>query len=1364
MAETQEPQGTTSPAATELSTHEWEDQMAAGYGSGAAQPTGGDRDSGRTLTDLITGSPAKSQATPPPTGNPLVRWLKNAARGAGDAVNNMARTTAELAVATRKSRFASTLGNIPFVGVPLSAATNIVSEAVGNDPEQAKKVEVVSDAQLTAVYGPKPKDTVGALIHGGAQLVTGMAVSAPAGIVGAGAFAGAAAFDPYEASLADWGVQHEKMLNELPIAGRMIFNASRALQVDPQDDGPVEARIKKSIEGEVIGRTTALLLRPVFRGMVASWKLARATKAGDAAGVKAAQEEAANIHAPEPDDVVEVRPTEDGNFEVAPVQELRDPLPNAGGRPTSGANNYQDALDKYFGNAPGEDRILHDEQGNPLVRVVLASKGGDVVELKTIENLAAANRSGNPTKVMQELVRLADENNVTLTLQASPFGEKALSREALRDFYRKFGFEQTKHGDANMVRRPGDTSPSFRETGNGVGPDGPAPKATYTDEAAARSDAATLNALAHENGRSAPTGGMFTPDEVRLHNETVTRIRNTNDVGVLETNPHFNLQSIGATDHVNAQINALTEQYSDLFSVAQGRPAVPNEVLHNAAARWASEVQLDNFLPALERADAAGRVALSLKAALYNAAVKQAGQEVAEISMLMAAKPGDEALELLARKRLETFLRVSEATANFNTELGRGLQALSARSTPSAAAIRFGSEVTPRPEIMTPPAATPPVFRPLNPQGLSPERLAAYVRLFARSGGDMRIVPHVMDAIRKEQAQNVAGWEASSTAVKTTSRLVSIFINGIISGFKTMATIATSGATLNAFQASAKILAGAGTANRGLAEEGAAAWAALFYYTRRNMRGAWAAFKENRSILDGTPPFHVDPNPLMKAVQVPGRVAGSLDEFTRTAAYHADEFSRAFRQARNEGLSIVDAAKRADYDVTLSVDQATGIGLNPAALKRAGIPTLSDHLGNDTFIGKIANTLAEYPASKFAVPFVRPSVNTFRFAWANTPLLNKFNRDAQQIFLRGGEEATVLHTQAALTGTMMFYAGSQWMDGSITGAGPKDPHLRAEWERNHQPYSVKINGEWHSYRRAEPFATFLGLVADSFEIYHELPEEDRDELQEKMEGVFTAIMSAGARNITSKSWTESLLNFFSALDDKDAPATKRYLQGVVRGLVPYSAAIKQFNDDPVWREVRDVFDGVRAQIPGWSDDLPARFDWSGEKRARQGSMWNRNFSISPSMPATASVEDALVDSYIRLAPPNPRPYKGIDMWDKRWARADGKVPYEVFMEKLAATGVRKQVEEIVAGEGFQRAPKGSRAYPESLRSQLVSERVGQMQTVALNQMLAEFGGPGGFAEAFNRARYVIPVIGKYEGADAANAMKEQYGIPTEVGR
>jgi hypothetical protein len=1365
MAETQEPQGTTSPAATELSTHEWEDQMAAGYG-GEAQPTGGDRDSGRTLTDLVTGSPAKSQATPPLTGNPLVRWVKNLARGAATGVNEMARTATEVAVATKRSRFGNVLRSVPIVGTGLDAAATALSENVDNDPEKAKAAKdmVVSEAQLNEVYGPKPKDTVGSIIHGAGQFVSGTALMTPlVGFPAAAALSGGTAFDPYEQTLADIGVQHEKALNELPIAGRMIFNASRALQVDPQDDSPVEARIKKAIEGEVVGRTTMLLLRPVFRGMAAGWKAARAAKAGDEAGVKAAQAEAANIHAPEADDVVEVRPTEDGNFEVTPVQELRDPLPNTGGRPTQAANNYQDALDQYFGNAPGEDRILHDAEGNPLVRVALSSRGGDVVELKTIENLAAANRSGNPTKVMQELVRMADEHNVTLTLQASPFGEKALSRESLRDFYRKFGFEQTKHGDANMVRRPGDTSPEFRETGNGVGPEGPAPKATYTDEAAARSDAATINALAYENGRAAPVGGMFTPDEVALHARTAEALK-AGDVGSLETNPHFNLQSIGATDDVNAQIGALTTQYSDLFSVAQGRPSVPNEVLHDSAARWASEVKLDNFLPAMQSADAAGRVALSLKAALYNAAVKQAGQEVAEIGMLMAAKPGDEALEILARKRLETFLRVSEATANFNTELGRGLQALSARSNPSAAAIRFGSEVTPRPSIMQPPAAPTPQFRPLNPQGLSPERLAAYVRLFARSGGDMRIVPHVMDAIRKEQAQNVAGWAASSMATKTTSRLVSIFINGIISGFKTMATIATSGATLNAFQASAKILAGAGTANRGLAEEGAAAWGALFYYTRRNMRGAWAAFKENRSILDGTPPFHVDPNPLMKAVQVPGRVAGSLDEFTRTAAYHADEFSRAFRQARNEGLSLVEAAKRADYDVTLSIDQATGIGLNPAALKRAGIPTLSDHLGNDTFIGKIANTLAEYPASKFAVPFVRPSVNTFRFAWANTPLLNKFNRDAQQIFLRGGEEATVLHTQAALTGTMMFYAGSQWMDGSITGAGPKDPHLRAEWEKNHQPYSVKINGEWHSYRRAEPFATFLGLVTDSFEIYHELPEEDRDELQEKMEGVFTAIMSAGARNVTSKSWTESLLNFFSALDDKDGPATKRYLQGVVRGLVPYSAAIKQFNDDPVWREARDVFDGVRAQIPGWSDDLPARFDWSGEKRARQGSMWNRNFSIFPSMSAAPSVEDALVDSYIRLAPPNPRPYKGIDMWDKRWARADGKVPYEVFMEKLAATGIRKQVEEIVKSEGFQKAPKGSQAYPQSLRGDLVQSRVGDMQTVALNQMLAEFSGPGGFAEAFNRARYVIPVIGKYEGSDAANAMKEQYGIPTEVGR
>jgi hypothetical protein len=1364
MAETQEPQGTTSPAATELSTYEWEDQMDAGYG-GSAQPTGGDKDSGRGLSDLITGE-RPTQATPPPTGNPLMRWLKNAARGPVDAVNALANTATEMSVAVQTSPFArKVVRSTPIVGEALDMATSALSANVDNDPKKARAAKdlVVSEAQTQAVYGPKPHDTVGSLIHGTTQFITAALPFGPLGLPTASAAAMGTGFDPYEATVADYLIQNEKAIEKLPLAGRMITNSARALQVDPEDDTPLEARVKKTIEGEAIGRLSMIVLRPVVRRLSAGYSRAKAAVSGTSEAQARADAELARLNAPEPGDVVQAVNNGDGTIDVVPVQEMR-PVAVPGGRPTSNVQRFNTAFDEAYGLEPGADPIIKAPDGTPLVKLKLSNKGGDIVEV--VELRALSDERGLGRQAMKELTELADEHGVTLTLQASPLeteGTRALTPEKLRDIYREAGFEQTGGRDrANMVRRPGDKAPEFRETGNGH-------KTTYTDEGAALSDVGSINAVAHENGRAA---NMFTPDEVALHVRTAEALR-AGEVSVLESNAHFNLQSMGTTEAVDAQIGALTAQYGDLFSVAQGRPSVPNDVLHHAASLWAAEVHLDNFMGAMAKADAAGRVNLSLKAALYNAAMKQAGQEVAEIGMLMAAKQGDEALELLARRRMETFLRISESTANFNSELGRGLQALSARADETAAAIRFGSEVTPRPSVMTRPAAKPPVFRPMNPQNLSPERLAAYVRLFARSGGEMRIVSHVMEAMHREMAHNAAEWAAKPVVgntikqaahSRTAHRVVTIFINSIISGFKTMATIATSGATLNGFQASAKVLAGAGTLNKGLAEEGAAQMFSLFYYSRRAMRGAWGAFKENRSLLDGTPPFHVDNSKIMKGIALPGRAAGSLDEFTRTAAYHADEFATAFRQARNEGMSLVDAMKRADYDVTLSIDEATGLGLNPAAAKRAGIPTLSDHLGNDTFIGKIANTMAEFPLTKLVVPFIRPSVNTFRFAWQNTPVLNRFQRDAQAIFTRGGEEATVLHTQTALTGTMMVYAMSKYMDGSITGAGPKDPHLRAEWDRNHQPYSVKIDGEWHSYRRAEPFATFLGLVADGMEIYHEIPDQDRDELGEKVEGVFSAILSAGARNTTSKSWTESLLNAMSALDDKDGPATKRYLRGLVGGMVPYSAAIRQFNPDPVWREVRSVFDGVRAQIPGWSDDLPARYDWSGEKRAKQGSMWNRNLAIFPTRDAGAAVEDELVDSYIRLAPPNPRPYKGIDLQDRQWANKDGKTPYDVWMEKLAASGVRKQVEDLVASEGFQKAPKGSQAYPESLRGDLVKQIVGAAQTVAMNQMLAEFGGPGGFAEKFNVARYVVPQIGKYSGSEAADSVSGLYGIPTEVRR
>jgi hypothetical protein len=290
------------------------------------------------------------------------------------------------------------------------------------------------------------------------------------------------------------------------------------------------------------------------------------------------------------------------------------------------------------------------------------------------------------------------------------------------------------------------------------------------------------------------------------------------------------------------------------------------------------------------------------------------------------------------------------------------------------------------------------------------------------------------------------------------------------------------------------------------------------------------------------------------------------------------------------------------------------------------------------------------------------------------------------------------------------------------------------------------------------------MVADTHEIYGETPDQDKDAFEEKVQSAMGAILAAGARNITSKSWTESLLDFFSAIDDKDDYAVTNYLKGVSRGLIPYSAALKSFSDDPIWREVRTVVDGVRATVPGYSETLPANYDWSGGIEAKQGSMWNRNFSTMPEHVDEQGVEDILIDNFIRLAPPNPRPYRGIDMHDKKWALPDGRTPYQVYMEKLKATGVRKMVEDVVQTEGFKSAPQGTSAYPNSLRNDMVSGIVGGQTERALWEMVAEFQGPGNFADAYINARYVVPAVAKGQGEAAADSVKSLYGISTSIKR
>lgn len=1217
-------------------------------------------------------------------------------RGLANVGNNVVRTAAEAGAAVADA-----------IGV------GGTEDEQDKRRQRAKNAQVVSEEEMNLTYGPRSDDIVASMTESLTQAAASMVLLRGAGMgnVAAGAVTDAVAFNPYEASLSEILAQHG---DKVPGAGSILRALGTAGSVDA-DDSFVESRLKRVAEGGIAGA--------IFSGAIetvkATRKLARGRVAGDAVAVKEAEKTLTEIqdgNFTPADARVVARPNDDGTWRVEDI-------------PQPAAKDVPVPQDEYLG---------VQMQGAPGTQVHDIGDGGKLV--------VARGEDGKAVGYAQLQQQPGRDGYEVLDILVDPAQRRKGVGSSILKAAKADGLDLEVTG-LTPVSKEGDKF--FSSRSDMVSRETAGPKFTRTE---AEVQARTMDYALKM--KDAPKGAKFSDADVQAHFETAEKIKNAESIDdaieIVGSEDHFNLGAIASGEDFNAQMRGLIARYQDAFSTAKKRPVVPQDETIKAAASFARTLGIEDW--AARVAGSADKMALSVETVLKVSAVRQVGDRLAEISALRAARPHDPALLDEAKRLLNVWHGISLEAFEHRSELGRSLNILGALKEGKGADVKFGKS---KGKAADAAQAGRQEKSPASglADDMSPEMLDLTLRLFARSGGEPRNMHAVLKAMDAAMRQ-VATKEAGKTGMaKIADWVTTVYINSLISGAKTAQSIFQSGMAMNALEATSRMLAGTATANRALVQEGAAYWYAMFRYGKENIKSAAAAFSEGTSVLEGSPAMYVKSGITGTAVTIPGRVAGSIDEFTRATAYRAEEFAKALRAAQAEGLSWSDAVKRAESDVSFSVDSQTGIAMNPVALERANIPTLSSPLGADTFMGKVSNAIAESPWGKLIIPFMRPSVNTFRYVWQNTPGLNLFNKQARETIMAGGEDAAVLHTRSVIAGSMMVYAYTKFSQGEMTGTGPSDPALRKVWLQSHQPYSLRVGDDWVSYRRMEPFASWLGMVADAAEATHEI-DSDGDR-QSVMGATFAALM----KNSYNKSWTQGLAQFLDAWDVKDKNAIGRWGKGLVSGFVPY--ALSQFNDDPVMREARSVVDAVRAKIPGLSTDLPAKYNLVGEPVMKQGSLWNRNFSTTPVKSAKGQLlEDTLLENGIGMLPFPSKLAKGqIDLLDPRWEK-NGKLPYIRFMEILKENDLRGELEAEIKSESFQRASGGTPTFPGGQREAVLKAIKDRAEQKALNQMLREFDPNNtGLRRAYQGAQYVLPTRARYKGPEAEAAAREKYGIP-----
>lgn len=451
------------------------------------------------------------------------------------------------------------------------------------------------------------------------------------------------------------------------------------------------------------------------------------------------------------------------------------------------------------------------------------------------------------------------------------------------------------------------------------------------------------------------------------------------------------------------------------------------------------------------------------------------------------------------------------------------------------------------------------------------------------------------------------------------------YINNLLSSPTTATVNTVSGAANNLFMPAEKALAGlfkgdiaeikaAGATYKGVFD-GMLDAVRLFSKTQDGLQfdpGAmWKVLRSGKNILDNQNSidhpsaaldtrflFSVDPNDLKgvkligsklfdmfgKFVRLPSHVIAASDEVLKTMATRGEMHRQLYLEGYKTGLSGAELSKF----IKDGIDNPSK-EMWDKAIKYARETTFTQDLPEGGLGRGVQQFVAQHPAARLFIPFVRTPVNIMKFSFTHTPGLNLLVKEARQEL----KNDPAMFMSKMATGTVFYTAAAGLaLNGNITGAGPRNKAEREAWlAAGNQQYSVKIGDTWYQYNRLDPYGSFFGMTADAVDLLAKAPTGDSEELA-------TIMMASLARNVTSKTFLRGLSDLIAAISEGDPNKWSKVIGNVASGSIPMSGLLNTINRTQLQehtKETFDLMDKIAARIPGLSDKLPpVRNIWGEE--------------------------------------------------------------------------------------------------------------------------------------------------------------------------
>ena len=286
-------------------------------------------------------------------------------------------------------------------------------------------------------------------------------------------------------------------------------------------------------------------------------------------------------------------------------------------------------------------------------------------------------------------------------------------------------------------------------------------------------------------------------------------------------------------------------------------------------------------------------------------------------------------------------------------------------------------------------------------------------------------------------------------------------------------------------------------------------------------------------------------------IRLPSRFLLAEDEFFKQLNFRAYVKASAWEDGMRKGLQGADLQDhiQRQFDGTIeiinknsmaNVKDKSVLDLYEKAQQYAAETTFTADLPEGSLGGAIQG-VARHPAGRIVFPFVRTPINIFKAQVRRTPGVNMLLQEYRQA-LKSTDPSVVAKAKGemilggsiwAIAGLTAYSINDPMSELAITGGGPSDFNmLNQKRATGWQPYSFRFllkdeNGnvrmgkdgkpryKYVSFKRLDPWSSFLMMAADAAAITGSLSKQDRDDF-----GVAASV--ALGRNITNKTYLQGI--------------------------------------------------------------------------------------------------------------------------------------------------------------------------------------------------------------------------------------------------